>query len=60
MLIYTSIALNIFIHLLRHIYKQREQLESVGYLTKPERKNSDKIEPDNLSKKSSGTEKKSN
>lgn len=40
MLIYVSIALNIFIHLLRHIYKQREQLESVGYLSKPTRKNS--------------------
>lgn len=45
MLIYTSIALNIFIHLLRHIYKQREELEKVGYLDKPKRRDSDKPEP---------------
>lgn len=45
MLIYTSIALNVFIQLLKFTYRRREKLEAMGLLPKLDKKNSDKLAP---------------
>lgn len=45
MLIYTSIALNLFVQLLKYIYRKRAHLESLGLLPKVTRKDSDKLAP---------------
>lgn len=49
MLIYVSIALNVFVLLLRHMYKKRHELESLGLLERPVSQGSDKADPHTIS-----------
>lgn len=60
MLIYTSIALNLFVQLLKYIYRKRAHLESLGLLPKVERKNSEKLEARESQGSTSDSKQKSN